>query len=76
MQTEITIEVPKGFYENKSSVTPDEFLEMATDFVAKVKRMEEDFNHELVNDFKAIYENAKLKERIKQLEEQLKNKGE
>ena len=70
------ISIPKSFYENKPSVTHLELLGMVTEMVNKIQTLEEDLNYELETDFKAIYENAKLKERIKQLEEQLKNKGE
>ncbi|HHX63146.1 MAG TPA: hypothetical protein GX707_20910 [Epulopiscium sp.] len=76
MHTKLKINVPKGFYENKVSVTPSELMGMILEFMAKAEKMEKDLTYELETEFKAIHENARLKERIKQLEEQLKNKGE
>ena len=76
MQTEIKIEIPKSLYEDKSSVTPRELLWMITDLVERTEKMEADYKYELETEFKAIHENARLKERINQLEKELKNKGE
>lgn len=70
------INIPKRLFEKKSTVTPVEFLEMFAEMVQKIEKLEEDLNYERETDFKAIHENKKLKERIKELEEQLKNKGE
>lgn len=76
MHTKLKINVPKGFYENKVSVTPSELMGMILEFMAKAEKMEKDLTYELETEFKAMNENVELKERIKQLEEQLKNKGE
>ena len=62
------INIPKGFFDDKSSVTLAEFLAMFTDMVEQVEKLEEDLNHELETDFKYMHENTKLKQRIQELE--------
>lgn len=75
MKTKVRIEIPKDFYENKPSVTLDEFLEMFTEMVKQVKEIEDNLDYELTTEFKAIRENVRLKERIKELEDEFKRLG-
>lgn len=71
----LKIMVPKGYFEDKYSVTPDELLEMVTEFVTKVKILEEDLSYELETDSRFMQENVKLKQRVKELEAELERLG-
>ncbi|HHX61111.1 MAG TPA: hypothetical protein GX707_10430 [Epulopiscium sp.] len=69
------IDIPKGFFEDKRSVTPNEFLEMFVEMIEQVNKLEEELNYERETDFKYINENAELKKRIKELEAQIEKGG-
>lgn len=69
------IGIPKGFFEDKNSVTPGELLEMVTEFVNKTRKLEEDLNYELETDSRFMLENITLKKRIEELETEFKRLG-
>ena len=66
------IQIPKGFFEDKSSVTPAELLKMTTDMVDQIQELEEKLNYELETDFKYMNENVELKKEIKVLKEEIR----
>ena len=73
----LKITIPKRLYENKTNVTPIEFLDMFTEFVARARDIEEELKYKEISDMKYINENYQLKQRIKELEAQLETlKGE
>lgn len=65
------ITIPKGFFENKTDVTLDEFLEMFKEFIKIASALEENLKDEQASLFRFIHENADLKKRIKELEAEL-----
>lgn len=66
MQTKIKVKIPKGFFEDKTSVTLDEMLEMFTEMVKQVKKLEEDLEGEKLMNSIYIKENKELKNQLKQ----------
>lgn len=71
----LKITIPKRLYENKTNVTPIEFLDMFTEFVARARDIEEELKYKEISDMKYINENYQLKQHIKELEAQLEKGG-
>ena len=66
------ISIPKGFFEDKSSVTPTEFLGMFTDMVHQIETLEQALKYELETDSKFMNENNELKKEIKVLRDEIR----
>ena len=66
------ISIPKGFFEDKSSVTPTEFLGMFTDMVRQIETLEQALKYELETDSKFMNENNELKKEIKVLRDEIR----
>lgn len=71
----LKIDIPKGFFDDKSSVTPTELLTMVSEMVRKVEQLQIDHDYEGELAFEMLEANRILKQRIAALEDEFKDLG-
>lgn len=71
----MTINIPKGFYEDKATVSPAELLTMVSEMVRKVEQLQIDHDYERELAFEMLEANRILKQRIAALEDEFKDLG-